>query len=259
MKSYRSNILVRAAKVIERNERPDRSITVAALILTRFILKEIPMQEMKIEKPQKIRIRRSNTESLIETKASLKISQTVSFAAIIEQQVVPVYNATWEFKAKNLEQCPRKGDVIIDKKNTEWQVQKVTSITHRQVRQCQTYVEMLDFLPFDSVNLVRAYAGMSQNKTQMTTIWQRAKSNMSTKVAREDIATHRKNKAKNAEHKLRAYTREFMSLQKNDLVELPDGRQYKIVRVRNSQHMHGWSELYLSINKQPISIVSDET
>jgi len=217
------------------------------------------MQEMKIEKLQKIRIRRSNTESLIETKASLKISQTVSFAAIIEQQVVPVYNAIWEFKAKNLEQCPRKGDVIIDANDTEWRVQKVISITHRQVRQCQTYTEMRDFLPFDSVKLVQACAGMSQNKTQMTTIWRRAKSNMSMKVAREDVATHRKNKAKNVEHKLRAYTREFMSLQKNDLVELPDGRQYKIVRVRNSRHMLGWSELFLNINKQPISIANDET
>jgi len=217
------------------------------------------MQEMKTEKQQKIRIQRSNAESPIETKASLQISQTVSFAAIIEQQVVPVYNATWEFNTKNLEQCPCKGDVIIDVNGTEWHVKKVTSITHRHVRQCQAYAELRDFLPFDSVNLVRACAGMLQNMTQMTTIWRHVKSNMSAKIAREDVATHRKSRAKNVEHELRAYTREFVSLQKSDLVELPDGRQYKIVRVRNSRHMLGWSELFLSINKQPISITNDET
>ena len=217
------------------------------------------MQEMKTEKLQNIRIRRANTESLIETKASLKISQTVSFAAIVAQQVMPVYNATWEFSAKNFDQCPCKGDVIIDTNNTEWHVQKVISITHRQVRKCQAYAEIRDFLPLDSVNFVRAYAGMSHNKTQMTTIWRRVKLNISAKIVREDIATHRKNKKKNAEHKLRVYIREFVSLQKNDLVELPDGRQFKIVRVRNSRHMLGWSELFLNVNKQLISIVSDET
>ena len=212
------------------------------------------MPEMKTRKLQNVRVRRPNAESAIEAKASVQISQTVSFAAIRGQQAVPVYNATWEFDAKNSEQCPGKGGMIIDANNTEWQVQKVVGITHRQVRQCQAYTEVNDFLPFDFVNIVRARALVSQNGARTTVVWRQIKSNMSTKIAREDLVTHRKSKAKTPENKMRAYTREFVTVQKNDLIELPDGRQYKIVRVRNSRQMLGWSEFFLTANERPVTI-----
>ena len=213
------------------------------------------MPEMKSPKLQNIRIRRPNAESHIETKASLQISQTVSFAAITEHQVVPVYNATWEFKEKNLESCPLKGDVIIDANGAEWQVQKAANITHRNIRQCRAYLELTESLPIDSVNIVRAYAVMSPDARQMTTAWQRVKSNISAKLVTEDVAKHRKTKAKNNLPHLRAYIREHLSLQKNDFVELPDGRQYKITRTRNSRPMHGWNELFLTANTRPVVVV----
>lgn len=211
----------------------------------------------KTSKLQRIFVRRSNDESRdFEAKASVQISQTVSFAAL-KSETAPVYNATWEFDAEHFERCPVKGDVIVDADKVEWHVQKVVGVTHRKVRQCQAYAEMTVFLPFDSVTIVRPCAARSPNGSRMTTVWRRVQSNVPAKIATEDMATHRKNMAKTAEKNLRAYVREHLSLQKNDLVELPDGRQYKIVRVRNSRPMLGWSELFLAINDRPVAIVDD--
>ena len=214
---------------------------------------------------QRVIIRRQNAEtqdiaSDIETRASVEISQTVSFAAL-KSDTVPVYHATWEFDAKNFGKCPehfpRKGDVIIGKNNVEWHVQKSSFVTHRKVQQCQAYAKMTGFLPFESFHIIRPCAAKLNDGLRMTTVWRRTKLNVPAKIAPEEIATHRKNKAKNIADHLRAYTREHLSLQKNDLIELPDGRQYKIVRVRNSRPMLGWTELFLAINNRPVAVEND--
>ena len=232
------------------------------------------MPETNPQKSQRVCIRRQNTESpddttIIDTKGHVQISQTVAFVTtkiqtaddgLIEYRSVPVYSATWEFPAKNTAEdsvmYPGKGDVIIDADGTEWQVQKAANVTHRNIRQCQAYAEMTGFLPFDAIKIVRACAGTSEDGTRMTTAWRRVQSNIPAKIASEDVATHRKTTAKKNASRLRAYTREHLQLQKNDLVELPDGRQCKIMRTRNSRPMLGWTELFLAVNKNLVETKS---
>ncbi|MCL2119915.1 MAG: hypothetical protein FWH27_15970 [Planctomycetaceae bacterium] len=64
----------------------------------------------------------------------------------------------------------------------------------------------------------------------------------------------RENQSFDQENNHENHTREHLPLQKNDLLELPDGRQYKITRTRNSHQTHGWTELFLKINPNPVNI-----
>ena len=186
---------------------------------------------------QRIKIRDS------EFTANVRISQTVSFVSIpcgdSPAQIIPAYSATWEITAKDQNQRPAKGDMMIASDGTEWHIQKVTMVTHRNVWQCLAYTPMTGFLPHDTVNILRPSAAMSENG-MTTMVWRRIKSNLSAKLT--------------SEKQLRAYTREHLLLQKNDLLELPDGRQYKIVRTRHSRPTHGWTEMFLKINPNPVVI-----
>jgi len=191
----------------------------------------------------------------------MKISQTVSFAAISEpSQVIPVLNATWEMIADDLAKRPGKGDVFIAPDGTEWHIQKVTTITHRGVWQCQGYAAMTEsvlrpaiFLPQDTMNILRPFAAMSENGTSVTA-WQRIRTNLSAKLICDDVLSQNKRETCVDEKKLRAFFRDHFPIQKHDLVELPDGHQYKITRTRKSAHTHGWTELFLAIKIDPVVI-----
>ena len=185
---------------------------------------------------------------------NINISQTASFAAISETwQIIPVLNATWEMNADDPEKRPAKGDVFTAPCGTEWCVQKVTTVTHRGIWQCQAYVEMTGFLTHDTMNILRPFAAMSETGTP-TTAWRRIRTNLSAKLICDDVLSQNKRETLGDEKKLRAYFRDHVSLQKYDLVELPDGRQYKITRTRKSAQTHGWTEIFLAIKTDPVVI-----
>jgi len=191
----------------------------------------------------------------------IKISQTVSFATISEpSQIIPVLNATWETSADDPSKRPVKGEVFIAPNGTEWHIQKVTTVAHRGVWQCQGYAAMTEsvlrpaiFLPHDTINILRPFAATSENGTP-TTAWRRIKTNLSAKLICDDVLSQSKRETVADEKKLRAYFRDHVPMQKYDLVELPDGRQYKITRTRKSAHTHGWTELFLAIKTDPVAI-----
>jgi hypothetical protein len=191
--------------------------------------------------------------------ANIKISQMVSFAAISESSpVTPVLNATWEINADDTAKRPIKGDVIITPCGTEWHIQKVTTIAHRNVWQCRAYATMTGLLPHETMNILRPFAAVSETGTS-TIAWRRIKTNLPVKVICNDMLAHHKpaqskRKTTVCEKKLRAYFRDHVPLQKHDLVELPDGRQYKITRTRNSDQTRGWTELFLTIKSDPVVI-----
>ena len=193
--------------------------------------------------------------------ANVRVSQTTSFAAISEpSQINPVLNATWEMIADDSAKRPAKGDTLIASDGTEWCVQKVTTITHRGVWQCQTYTAMTDFLPYDTMNILRLFAAVPETCAAgaitgtPTIAWRRVRTNLSAKLICDAVLSQNKRETSGDEKKLRAYFRDHVPMQKHDLVELPDGRQYKIARTRKSQHTHGWTELFLTIKTDPVVI-----
>jgi len=223
--------------------------------------------------------------------ANGRVSQTVSFAAISKvaadlrtADYVPVLTATWEVTADDLAKRPAKGDVLIAPDGTGWHIQKVMMVARRGVWQCQTYSPITDFLPYETINIVRAYSAVSETGNP-TIAWRRIKSNLSAKLIREDMLTGKAN----GEKKLRAYFRDHVTLQKHDLIEIPDGRQrehcdpqpkreqlccdpqpkreqlccdpqqYKIKRTRNSDKTHGWTELFLTSKTDPVAVVTNQS
>jgi len=188
--------------------------------------------------------------------ANVCISQTVSFASVSQEPaapIIPVCSAMWEIPATDLAKRPAKGDTLIAQDGTVWRIKKVKTIEHRGIWQCHAYTPMTDFLPHDAVNIVRALAAISETDI-VTTAWQRAKTNLSAKLIRDNLPAKRKSNITDNMKKLRLYFRDFIHLQKDDIVELPDGRQYKITRTRNSRHTHGWTELFLTMNPAPVAI-----
>ena len=218
----------------------------------------------------------------LEFTANVRVSQTVSFVSIPTHKVadhkvatkkvatkkvaadlraaensaqpIPAYSATWEIIADDPDKRPAKGDIIVDQDGTEWHVHKVTMIAHRGVWQCQAYAPITGFLPHETVNILRPFATVSENGLT-TTAWRRVKSNLSAKLIGEGSRRPPGGGKSTAnEHNLRAYHREYLPLQKHDLLELPDGRQYKITRTRNSHQTHGWTEWFLKINPNPVNV-----
>ena len=198
--------------------------------------------------------------------ATVHISQTVSFVSINTVQIIPAYCAIWEITIDNPAKRPAKGDTLTASDGTEWCIHKVTTIAHRGIWQCQTYTPITDFLPHETVNIVRASAIITESGVPTIT-WRCIKSNLSAKLLhKEKLRKERRSQESHppcgkktpepplAEKELRAYTCEHLSLQKNDMLELPDGRQYKIRRTRNSNQTHGWTELFLKINPNPVVV-----
>ncbi len=216
---------------------------------------------------QRVTIRRANNISELpgisfEMSASVRISQTTSFAPMPtpggapgEMRIVPVFNATWETTGDDSDRRPVRGDTLIAADGTAWLVQKVTTVTHRNVRQCMAMTEITGYLPYETLNIIRPCAAVSENGVPSATDWRRVKTNLSAKVICDDLLSQYGGKsARHGEKNLRAYLQEYLHLQKNDLIELPDGRQYKPVRVRNSRQTLGWSELFLAIRDNQVVV-----
>ena len=197
-----------------------------------------------------ILLRRPNTmfEKKI-SRAFVRVSRRTAYYVPGANNTVPTASAVWHITWDDLPERPKDGDEIVSSTGQVWCIYKVTSSYVHKHWRCLARMLYLNYEPDEYVNILRAQAQTIGGTT--TVIWQTWKSNVPVKFSQNQISVDAQVETLPSEETFRVHFKDNPHLLKSDRIELPDGRQFLIKRIRFSRQTYGWTEVFVILYDKP--------